>query len=130
MSLSERVKKLIEGKNFGFLATLKKDGSPHVTPVWVDHADGDILVNTTTDRAKVRHVKNDPRVAIAIVDNQDPYKYAMVQGKVIEVTENGAEEHIDKLAFKYTGMKKYQKARKDEKRVIIKIRPVKVIEHL
>jgi len=127
MKLSEAAIKLLKGKNFAFLATLNKDGSPHVTPVWVDYSDGFIIINSTADRAKVKHVKRDPRVSIAVPDSQNPYKYIMIRGIVKEITDKGAAEHIDSLAFRYTGAKRYEGERK---RVMIKIEPEYIFERL
>src|SRR5579875_2262194 len=99
MKLSDKAIGLLEGKNFGFLATLGKGGYPHVTPVWVDYSDGFILINSTKDRIKVK-----------------------------KITEKGAKEHIDRLAFKYTGVRKFQGG--NGKRVIMKIEAERVIESL
>jgi len=128
MNLSDKAIKLLAGKNFGFLATVEKKGYPHVTPVWVDYSDGFILINSTKDRVKVKNVERDPRVSLAVSDSQNPYRYVMIQGKVKQITEEGAKEHIDRLAFKYTGVKKFQGG--NDRRVILKIEPEKVIESL
>jgi PPOX class probable F420-dependent enzyme len=125
--LTPKVITLIEGKNFGFLATLMRDGSPHVTPVWVDHEGDLILVNTALGRAKQRNAKRDPRVSIAIFDQSDPYDRVVILGRVVAQTYEGAEEHIDKLANKYTGANRYQRSSPKEKRVIIKIEPTRIL---
>lgn len=127
ITLSERTVKLIDGKNFAFLATLQPDGSPHVTPMWVDHEGDMILMNTAIGRIKQRNVTRDPRVSIAIVDWNNPYDRIVVHGRAVSQTEQGAEAHIDKLAKKYTGANKYQKASPTEKRIILKIEPLQIL---
>ncbi len=125
--LTERTVKLIDGKNFAFLATLQPDGSPHVTPMWIDHEGDMILMNTAMGRIKQRNVTRDPRVSIAIVDSNNPYDRIVMHGRVVSQTEQGAEAHIDKLAKKYTGANKYQKASPTEKRIILKIEPLQIL---
>ncbi|MGD0478242.1 MAG: PPOX class F420-dependent oxidoreductase [Nitrososphaerales archaeon] len=124
MQLTEEVIKFIEGKNFGYLATVMKDGSPQVTPVWVDHEGKDyILVNTALGRIKQKNTKRKPKVAIAIADASNQYERVAVRGVVVEQTTKGADEHFDKLAKKYLGKEKYPNRSASEKRVILKIRP-------
>ena len=119
--------KLIEGKNFAHLATIMPDGSPQVTPVWIDH-DGDVvLVNTAVGRCKQKNTARDRRVAISITNQDNPYDKVIIRGRVITQTFEGAEAHIDKLAKKYTGATKYQRSQPDERRIIISIEPIKVI---
>ncbi|PSN82269.1 PPOX class F420-dependent enzyme [Candidatus Marsarchaeota G1 archaeon OSP_D] len=127
MPIEEKARKIIEGKNFGFLATIKRDGSPQITPVWVDHDGEHVLVNTTKNRAKTANAKRDPRVALAIVEHENPYSKVVIYGRVVEITENGANEHIDKLAKKYLGKEKYPWSSHKEKRVIMKIKPEKIV---
>lgn len=124
----EEAKKLIEGKNFANLATLMPDGSPQVTPVWVDHEAEVILVNTAEGRIKTKNVTRDPRVAISIYDQSDPYRKVIIRGRVIEVTKEGAEDHIDKMAMKYRGLAKYPWRQPGISRVLIKVRPVSISE--
>src|SRR5690348_2672401 len=95
------ISKLFEEKNFAFLATLMKDGSPQVTPTWVDldKNHNTILINTAIGRAKHRNVSKDPRVALSIIDALNPYHMVAVRGKVIEqIDGKEADEHIDKMA--------------------------------
>ena len=124
ITLTEAQKRLFtEGKNFIFLATLMKDGSPQVTPVWVD-LDGDqILVNSEQKRVKTRNVRRDPRVALSVQEPGNPYRYLEVRGRVAEITTDGAAAHIDKLAQKYLGQEKYPFHQPGDVRVIIKITP-------
>ncbi|MCH8346147.1 MAG: PPOX class F420-dependent oxidoreductase [Chloroflexi bacterium] len=122
-TLSEGVKKLFREPNYGHMATLMPDGSPQVSPVWVD-MDGDrILVNTAEGRAKPRNVRRDARVAISIHNQENPYSSAFIRGRVVEITHEGAEEHIDKLAKKYLGQDTYPYRQPGDKRVILVIEP-------
>jgi PPOX class probable F420-dependent enzyme len=125
--LTETGIKLIDGKNFAYLATLLPDGSPHVTPMWVDHEGDMLLMNTAVGRVKQRNITRDPRVSITIVDSNNPYDRIIIHGRVVDQTEQGAEAHIDKLAKKYTGANKYQKTSPNERRIIIKIEPLKIL---
>ncbi len=122
-ALSEGVKKLFSGPNFAHLATLMPDGSPQVTPVWVDIDVDRILVNTAEGRVKPRNVRRDPRVAISIHNQDNPYSSAYIRGRVVEITNEGAEEHIDKLAKKYLGQDSYPYRQPGERRVILVIEP-------
>jgi PPOX class probable F420-dependent enzyme len=123
---SEPVSRLFQGKNFGFLATLMPDGSPQVTPTWVDIEGDYIIINTAQGRLKHKNVSRDPRVAVSVADQVNPYNMVTVRGRVVEQTTNGAEEHIDKLAKKYLGMDRYPGRAPGEKRLILKIWPEKV----
>lgn len=125
--LDEKAARLIEANNFAFLGTLLPDGSPHVTPMWIDH-DGDlVLFNTAMGRVKQKNMARDPRVSIAVADQNNMYDRVVILGRVVSQSFEGAEAHIDKLADKYTGAKKYQRSTPTEKRVIFKIQPVKVM---
>ena len=105
-----------------------KDGSPQVTPTWIDiDKDGNIiLVNTAEGRLKHKNVSRDPRVAISVADQSNPYNMVSIRGKVIEQITEGADEHTDTLAKKYLGMDKYPYRSANEKRVMLKIKPEKV----
>lgn len=122
-SIPEDLRALLEAPNFVHLATLMRDGSPQVTPVWVDHDGHHILVNTAEGRVKVRNVRRDPRVALSVLSAQNPYQMATIRGRVVEMTHQGAAEHIDKLAKKYLGQDRYPFHRPGEQRVILKIEP-------
>jgi len=121
--MQEGVKKLFEEANIGHLATVMPDGSPQVTPLWVDFDGEHILVNTAEGRQKPRNIRRDPRVAISVTREGSPYTYAQVRGRVVEVTREGAEEHIDRLAKKYLGRDKYPWRQPGERRIILKIEP-------
>jgi PPOX class probable F420-dependent enzyme len=126
--ITEPVIQLLNGKNFAYLSTLMKDGSPQVTPTWIDidEADNSILINTAEGRIKHKNVSRDPRVAISISDQNNPYKMVLIRGRVIEQIKEGADEHTDRLAKKYLGMDKYPYRTPNEKRVILKIKPERV----
>jgi len=117
---------LFKGKNFAFIASLMNDGAPQITPVWIDYDGQFFLVNTAEGRTKQKNFERDPRVAISIVDQNNPYNMVSVRGKVVDQTTNGADEHIDKMAKKYLGADKYPFRSPDEKRVILKIKPEKI----
>jgi PPOX class probable F420-dependent enzyme len=110
-------------KAFAHLATLMPDGSPQVTPVWFDYKDGLIRVNSAKGRVKSRNMRQGSRVALAIMDPDNPYRYIQVRGQVGRVTEEGASAHIDSLAKKYLGQEKYPYAQPGEIRVIFEIEP-------
>ncbi|HEX6646655.1 MAG TPA: PPOX class F420-dependent oxidoreductase [Nitrososphaeraceae archaeon] len=122
-----RIRKLFEDKNFVFLSSLMKDGSPHVTPTWVDIENGNILINTAIGRIKQKNISRDPRVALAIADQNNPYDMVTIRGKVIEqISGDPAEEHIDKLAKKYIDKDKYPGRSPGEKRILLKIKPERI----
>ena len=125
--LNEKATKLIDGKNFAFLSIPLPDGSPMVTPVWVDHDRDVILVNTVVGRSKQRHGTKGKHVSIAIADQNNMYDHVTIQGRVIEQTKEGADAHIDKLANKYTGAKKFERSSPTEERVIIRIQALRII---
>jgi PPOX class probable F420-dependent enzyme len=121
------IRKLFESKNFVFLSSLMKDGSPQVTPMWVDIENGYILVNTAIGRLKQKNISRDPRIALAIADRNNPYDTVTIRGEVIEqITGVPAEEHIDKLAKKYIGKDKYPYRSPGEERIILKIKPERI----
>lgn len=113
-------------KAFLYLATIMKDGSPQVTPVWFNTDGTHILVNSAEGRLKDKNMRARPAVAMVIADPADPYRYLQIRGKVVEITLSGAEEHIDALAFKYQGAPTYPYRRAGEKRVTYKILPEQV----
>jgi PPOX class probable F420-dependent enzyme len=123
VNISEGIRKLLEAPNLASLATLMPDGSPQVTPVWVDFDGTHILVNTAEGRQKPRNVRRDPRVAVSIFNHQSPYSYATIRGRVVEITHEGAEQHIDRMAKKYLGRDTYPFRGPGERRVILKIAP-------
>lgn len=125
--LTDEQKSFFKKPNFGHLATLNADGSPHISPVWIDVDDEHILVNTAEGRKKLRNVRRDPRVAMEVHEQENPYSILSLNGEVVAITGDGADEHIDELSLRYLGKDKYPFAQVDEERIILKIRPTKVI---
>ena len=128
--LSPGAVKLLEEKQIAQLATVMPDGSPQLTPVWVDvEPDGShVLVNTAEGRVKTRNVERDPRVALSVVDSQNPYRYAIVRGEIVERRYEGADEHIDRLSKQYLDKDIYPFRTPDMQRVILRIKPSHVLE--
>jgi len=125
-AIPEKYKDLLEKPAFGNLGTLMKDGSPQVTPVWVDYDGHYVRVNSARGRVKDKNIRRDPRVSIALQDPANPYRYLEIRGKVVEITENGADDHINKLTKKYLGKDIYPFRQPGEVRVLYKIEPEKV----
>ena len=123
VKLSDAVKKLFEEPNFPHLATIMPDGSPQVTPVWVEMDGENISVNTSEGRAKPRNVRRDPRVAISVHRQDNPYSSAFIRGRVVEVRTEGAEEQIHRLAKKYMGVDRYPALQPGEQRLTFVIEP-------
>lgn len=124
--LPDPVKALIEDKSYANVATLMPDGSPQVTQTWVDH-DGDIvIINTFEGSQKHRNAGRNPKIAMDVSYPADPSRVAMIRGRVIEITFDGAEEHVDKMAKKYLNQEKYPMRRPGIRRVLIKIEPLHV----
>ncbi|HKO05576.1 MAG TPA: PPOX class F420-dependent oxidoreductase [Candidatus Acidoferrales bacterium] len=121
--IPEKYLDLFQKPAFGSLGTLMPDGSPQVTPVWIDLEDGHLVVNSAKGRAKDRNMRRDPRVSIAVVDPANPYRYLEIRGRVIEVSEKGADQHIDKMAKKYLGKETYPFRQQGEVRVRYIIEP-------
>lgn len=122
-TLSDEVRSILDKKTFAHVATLMPDGSPQVSPVWVDY-DGDLVIfNTAKGRQKSNNLERDPRIAISATDPENPYQPVLIRGKVVEITESGAEEHTDKLAKKYLDEDKYPFGQPGEERVIVKVEP-------
>jgi len=122
--IPEKYYDLLTGKKaFASIATVLKDGSPQVTPVWFDYQNGRIRVNTEKKRVKARTLKLGAPVALAILDPDNPYRYLQVRGKVVSATENGADAHIDSLAKKYLGQDKYPFSQPGDVRVTYEIEP-------
>ena len=112
---------LLTGRNFGHVATLNADGSPHVSPMWVDAADGLVLLNTAAGRVKDRNVQRDPRITVSLHDQADPYRWTSIRGVVVERTAAGADDHIDTLSRRYDG--EPWTPTPGQQRVIYRIRP-------
>jgi PPOX class probable F420-dependent enzyme len=121
--IPEKYRDLFNKKAFASLATLMPDGRPQVTPVWCDLEGDLVVINSAKGRQKDRNLRRDPRVSIAIIDPDNPYRYLELRGRVVEITEQGAAVHIDKMAKKYLGVDKYPYSQPGEVRVMYKIQP-------
>jgi PPOX class probable F420-dependent enzyme len=125
--VAEPVAKFFRGKHFAFIGTINKDGSPQVTPTWIDlQEDGKLLINTAEGRIKQKNVSRDPRVSISIINEENPYSMVTIKGRVIGQTTNGADEHIDNLAKRYLNTEKYPSHSPTIKRIILEIQPEKI----
>ncbi len=122
-AIPEKYLDLFEKKAFASLATVMPDGRPQVTPVWCDFDGTDVIVNTAKGRRKDLNMRANPQVSLAIIDPDNPYRYLEVRGSVVEVTEDGADAHINKMAKKYLGVDLYPYRQPGEVRVLFKIKP-------
>lgn len=116
---------LFEKRAFGHLATIMPDNSPQVSPVWIDYDGRFLLVNSIKGRQKDRNMRRDGHVAVEVQDPQDPYRYILIRGMVLEITEEGADEHIDSLSLRYKGTL-YPAKDPEHPRVLYKIEPLVV----
>ncbi len=117
---------LLDKPAFAHVATLMKDGSPQVTPVWVDREGDKVVINSAQGRVKDKNLKRDKRIALSITDPANPYRMLSIRGEVVEITTDGAEDHIDRLAMKYMGVEKYPYRTPTEVRVRYVIQPTSV----
>ena len=124
--MDPKVEKLFQGKNLIFIATINTDGSPQLTPVWGNYTDNHILINTAEGRIKHRNVKNDPRVAVSVVEHDNPLNMTTIKGKVIEIIPDYDYLHANELTRLYMGINEYPFKRENEKRIIFKIKPEKI----
>jgi PPOX class probable F420-dependent enzyme len=108
---------------FAHLATVMPDGSPHVTPMWFDWDGTHFRFNSARGRVKVRNLERSHRVAFSILDPDNAYRYLQVRGRVVEMTEQGADAHIDLLAKKYIGKDRYPWRRPGEVRILYRVAP-------
>ena len=121
-TLNDKQRKFLEQPFVGTLTTLRDDGSPHSTIVWVDTDTDEVLFNTAAGRAKERHLRRDPRVSLLVVDPENTYRWLAVSGKA-ELTTEGADDQIDKLAKKYLGKDEYPWRKPEEQRIKVLIKP-------
>ena len=119
---------LFQKRAFANLATLMPDGTPQVTTVWVDWDGTHVLINSARGRQKDKNMQRSAAVSMSILDPDNPYRYLEVRGKVADITEDGADDHIDKMAKKYMGKDKYPYRRQGEVRVVYKILPTKTTQ--
>jgi len=125
-AIPEQYRDLFEKRVFPHLTTVMPDGSPQVTPVWWDFDGTHIRINSAKGRVKDRNMRRDARVALAVVDPDNPYRHLLVRGRVVEITEASADAHIDALAKKYLGQDRYPYRRPGEVRVTYRIEPERV----
>jgi len=124
--IPQQFRDLLTKKAFASLATVMADGSPQVTPVWFDYDGTHLRVNSAKGRVKDRNMRRNARVALSIMDPENPYRHLAIRGRVEEITETGADAHIDSLSKKYLGKDRYPNRRPGEVRVIYRIRPERV----
>ena len=122
--------KLLQEPQLAQFATVMTDGSPQITPVWVDvEPDGShILINTAEGRLKTKNIDRNPHVAVSVVDAQNAWRYVVIRGTVVEQRHDGADDHIDRMAQKYLGKETYPFRNPEETRVILRIKPHHVLE--
>lgn len=120
--LTDAQAQLFRDKNFAAVATIRQDGSPQVTPVWVDYEDGAVVFNTAVGRGKERNLRRDPRITVEVSSAENPYQYVSISGQA-ELTEEGAEQLIDRLAKKYMDVDEYPFRQPGERRVTVRVRP-------
>ncbi|MCC7463146.1 MAG: PPOX class F420-dependent oxidoreductase [Gammaproteobacteria bacterium] len=121
--IPEKFLDLFQKKALAHLATLMPDGSPQVTPVWVEYDGSHVLVNSARGRQKDRNMRRNAAVALSMTDPDNPYRYLEIRGRVVDVTEQGADAHIDRLAKKYLGVDRYPNRGPGEVRVTYRIQP-------
>jgi PPOX class probable F420-dependent enzyme len=125
-TLSETQERLFTDKNFGHVGTIRADGTPQVTPVWVDYDGEHVVFNTAVGRTKYENLRRDPRVTVEVLNMENPYEYVMVSGRAELEEGEAAERHIDKLAKKYMGVDEYPHRSPTEKRVLVRVTPERV----
>ena len=119
----ERYCDILESKALATLVTLMPDGGPQATPIWFEFDGKHLLVNAARGKVKDRNMRQDARVAVLIIDPENVYRYVQIRGQVVEISEEGADEHIDRLSQKYLGLPSYPDRRQDEVRVLYRIAP-------
>jgi len=124
--VDDKVIELFSKKNLVFIATIMKDGSPQLSPVWANYDGGFILVNTAEGRIKHKNILRDSRVAVSVVSNDNPLDMTTIRGTVVEIISDAEYHHADKLTEQYMGRKHYPFKHDGEKRIILKIQPLKV----
>ena len=124
--MDSKAERLLNGKNLVFLATIMSDGSPQVTPVWGNYVNSHILINTAEGRLKHKNILNDSRVAVSVVDHNNPLDMTTIRGKVVEIVSDYEYIHANQLTMQYMGISEYPFKRPGEKRIIFKIKPEKI----
>jgi PPOX class probable F420-dependent enzyme len=124
--ITPEIEQLLKEASYAQIATLMPDGSPHLTQVWIDTDGTHVIVNTVATHQKVRNVRRDPRVAVNVHDPLKPFRVASIRGRVVEITADDADDHIDLLTRKYLGVNTYPFRRPGQQRVILKIQPARI----
>jgi PPOX class probable F420-dependent enzyme len=124
-SLDEKQAEFLDNPFVGIVTTLRQDGSPHSTVVWVERENGSVSFNTASGRAKERHLRQDPRLSLLVIDPQNAYRWVAITGKG-EVTEEDADPQIDRLAKKYIDKDEYPWRSPEETRLKVRIQPEKI----
>ena len=125
-AIPQAYRDLFDKKAFAHIATVGRDGTPQVTPVWIDYDGTHVRFNTARGRVKTSNLERNPTIAMSVQDPENPYRYVQVKGRVTEMTEQGADAHIDALAKKYLGQDRYPHRRPGEVRVTVKVAPEKI----
>ena len=118
-----RARELLEAPNFSMIATIRKDGTPHVVPTWVDVEDNQVVLNSADGRAWPANLRRDNRITLTVPDKDNPYEYVEIRGRLAEETRDGADDHIDAMAKKYLGQDTYPFRQEGEVRLIFRIEP-------
>lgn len=124
--LTDEHKRLLEEKQYAFVTTLLPDGSPQTTVVWVDHDGEHLTFNTSRGRLKTRNLERDPRLSVAVIDPTNPFERTLIVRGRAELVDEGADEHIDRLAKKYIGQDRYPWRQPDERRVTVRVHQQRV----
>ncbi len=131
IELTEAAQELLDGPNTAYVATVMADGSPQVSPMWVDRDDGYILLNTVIGRVKEKNLRRDPRIALTVPEDGNPLRKIEIRGRVVEFTEGqAADDHIDRLSLKFTGEPEYQWAEPGQQRVMLRVEPEQLAEQV
>jgi PPOX class probable F420-dependent enzyme len=125
--LNDRQVALIKAKNFAFVGTLMPDGSPQVSPMWVEYDGEHVVLNSEVTRAKVKNMQRDPRVTVCVSNHENAYEYLEIRGRVVAMSTEGAFEGIDMLSKKYLGEDKYPGNQPGDQRITIKVEPSRVV---
>lgn len=125
-AIEGRARELIEAPNFCSVGSIRRDGTPAVVPTWVDVKDDLVVLNSAEGRAWPANVRRDPRVNLTVINQENPYEFVSIKGRVVEDTHEGADEHIDAMAMKYLGEEKYPYRAEGEERVMFRVEAEKV----
>jgi PPOX class probable F420-dependent enzyme len=125
-AIEGRVAELLDAKNFVHVASVRQNGKPHVVPVWVDHEDGKVVLNTAEGRAWPANVRRNGNAVLNVMNLENPYEYVEIEADLVEDTQEGADEHINAMAKKYLGQDEYPFRQDGEQRVILRLAPTKI----